>query len=223
MTTRRRWLVRFVVVAAIVATLVVFRAPVLRGLGEQLIVDEPPVANAVVLILGGDRSPELAIQTFKDGHTPAILLVDWQPQRAERLGITTSHATTLRHVLVKQGVPEQSIQLLPGRPRDMYEVADGIAAWLEQHPDKHLVVYCGRFGSRHVHVILQRVLGEQRERVHLQAVAHPEYDAGQWWQHKAGLKDFWAAATRLAFAWTHDRPRHDNPVWDPDAYEKGLQ
>jgi hypothetical protein len=223
MTRRRRWLVRFGILAAIVALLVVLREPILRGLGDQLIVDEPPVPGAAQLILSGDRAPELAIKAFQDGSTTELLIVDWWPTRTERLGITTAHATTLRRALVKHGVPEASILPLPGRPRDLYQVADGIGTWLEQHPDKHLIVYSNRFGSRHVQVIFQRVLGERRERVHLQAVAHPEFDERDWWHNKTGLKDFWSAAVRLVFTWTHDRPGHDYPDWDADAYEKGLR
>ena len=223
MLMRRRWLVRLVVVAAFIALLVLFRQPILQGLAEQFVIDEQPQAGAAILILGGDRSPELAVKAFQDGQAPALLVVDWWPQRPERLGITPSHAATLRQVLVKQGVPDQSIALLPGRPRDLYQVADSIALWLAQNPEKQLNVHCGRFGSRQVQVIFGRALGEERKRVHIQAVAQPEYDERDWWCHKAGLKDFWSAGIRLAFVWTHDRPRHDEPEWDADAYEKGLQ
>jgi hypothetical protein len=223
MTTRRRWLVRIGVIAAIVALLVVFRQPILRGLADQLIVNEPSVPGAAHLILGGDCAPELAVKVFLDGNATEILLVDWWPDRTDRLGITSSHSATLRRALVKHGVPEPSIQSLPGQPRDLYQTADGVGTWLDQHPDKHLIVYCNRFSSRQVQVIFQRVLGERRERVHLQAVAHPEFDERDWWQQKTGLKDFWAATVHLLFTWTHDRPHHDYPDWDPDAYEKGLQ
>jgi hypothetical protein len=223
MIRRRRWLVRFVVIVVIVALLVLFRHAILQGLAEQLIVDEQPQAGAAILILGGDRSPELAVKAFQDGQAPAVLLVDWWPQRPERLGITPPHAAMQRQVLVKHGIPDQDIALLPGQPRDLYQVADSIGLWLEQNPDKHLNVYCGRFDSRQVQVIFGRVLGEQRRRVHAQAVAHPEYDEHDWWCNKMGLKDFWGAGVRLAFVWTHGRPRHDQPEWDPDAYEKELQ
>jgi hypothetical protein len=220
---RRRWLVRLIVVAVLVALLILFRQPILRGLAGQLIVDDLGAENSTVLILNGDRSPELAVKAFQDGKTREILVIDWRPDRPVRLGILPEPKTVERQVLVKQGVPDEAIKEMPGQVRDMHQVAVSINFWLSKHPDRHLTVYCGRFGSRYVDVVFRRALGEQRWRVHLHAVAHPEYDEDDWWRNKSGLKSFWQENVRLAFLLTHGAPRHDETEWDADAYERALR
>jgi hypothetical protein len=220
---RRRWLVRLVVIALLVALVVLFRQPILRGLAGQLIVDDPAAEKSSVLLLGGERSPELAVKAFHAGETREILVVDWRPDRPQRLGILPDSKTVLRHIFVQQGVPEEAVKALPGQASDMYQVATSVNSWLSQHPDEHLTVLCGRFGSRYVGVVFRRVLGEQRARVHLQAVAHPEFDEDNWWRSKIGLKSFWQDSVRLAFVCTHGAPQHNETDWDPDVYERGLQ
>jgi hypothetical protein len=220
---RNRWLRRLAILLVMVLVLFLFRHPILRGLANILIVEDEAPDGAVVLVAGGERAPEVAAELYHAGKTRELLVTNWQPNRVERLGIRPTTGAAFRYILIKESVPENAIAELPGQPENAYELGDAIAAWLRQHPDKHLLVCCPRFTSRRMYTILRSVLGEEMQRVHLRAVANPDYDETNWWQSKAGLKEYWQAAARLGFIWTHGRPERSRPDWDPDAYERSLR
>ncbi len=115
----------------------------------------------------------------------------------------------------------------PSRSRVLPHGATGsgrgsLGTWLDEHPDAHVTALCPRLTSaRWRYLLSQGLSAGAMLRVRLRAVADPEYDETNWWQHKHGLLNTFNNLVGYA----HVRlcgESQEKPRWDPDEYEKSL-
>lgn len=220
---RRRWLRRLLVAAIVVAVLALTHSLWLRMLAWPLVRDEAPPSRYTAVVLYADGSLDAATAAHASGAARRVVVVGWAPGRLEKLGVVPSGRESIRAELIRRGVPATDLGVLAGEPRDLWELADQITAWLAEHPGEEIVVYSRRFRSRRLVHVLGAVLGEQRARVHVVALTDPEYDETNWWHSKAGTLDFWEGWVRLAYGICHGRPDAPASGFDPDVYERGVR
>ena len=220
---RRRWGRRLLVAALVLACLYLCRARILRAVGGFLIVDESPAGSAL-LVLGGDRCGERAIDLYQSGAATEIVLLPWHPGRLEIMGIRAPFASALRLRLRERGLPEQAVTVIPGDVHTAWEGARCLRDWLEGHPDAELTAVCPQFSGRKLRHIFDAVLGpEAAGRVRLRGLRHRWYDETEWWQNKDGLKEVFNAYLGLGHVWFNGEGTEEWREWEPDQYEKTLR
>jgi hypothetical protein len=212
-----------VLLAVLALVVYLFRHPLMRLAASALVAEDPGPRPTTALLFSGDRRLDVAGVAFKDGQIKQVLLLKPPPNRLERLGVVTTRYDKAHQELLKRGVPAERIAALPGLYRDAWEVGDQVQAWLEQHPGEELLIYCERFASRKLSMILDRTLGGDRHRVRLAALPHREYDETNWWQSKLGALEFLYNSLTLAHVGLVGRPA--SPPTEPDAaaYEEALK
>src|ERR1039458_5439082 len=82
------WLLIFC--CALLLVVYVFRVPLLTGLAEAWVVNDPVIKADAIVILGGglENRPFAAAKLFHDGVAPQVLYMDVKLGPAEEMGIT---------------------------------------------------------------------------------------------------------------------------------------
>jgi hypothetical protein len=175
------------------------RAPLLCGLATLLIVDEPQAHLEAVVLFGGDRRHDWTAAWYGQGEGRHVLLIASYPDRPVALGLEPRYEEVDRKALVKCGVPDAALQILPGEAHDDWERVRALAIWLSEHPDAHTGVVSDRFAARRVRTICDRLLGPNAKRVHVLALADRRFDESDWWRQKDGQLRFFTEAVRLGY------------------------
>jgi hypothetical protein len=219
----KKWAVRLLVLASVALVLYFFRAPLLRTAGRALVVDEGMQPGDVLLLFGADRGAEQVAQSYREGSTQRVLVLEGPPGRLERLGVVDSAGTQARKALDRQGVPEAVLTVVTSPGPGAWNRARGLREWLEANPDARVALLCDRFNSRRLRLVFQRILGDELAgRVHWCAVPSRGFDETNWWQNNAGLRAGVNGYLRLAHVYFYGENPQGDQEWDPDQYEQTL-
>jgi hypothetical protein len=219
--TRRRWL-RWLVVGALLAGVVLARRPLLRLAACPLITRDSGAEARWLVPLDSEEAFDHVAGSCRSDPEARILLIERAPNRLQVLGVVPSWAEGRRHILLARGVPAEAVEVLPGATESDWDQARVLRGWLEEHPGAHVAVFGDRFHSRRQRIVLDRVLGPEAGRAHVVAVSDGRYDEMNWWQVKAGLVGWWEGITSLGYVCLAGEGDGPAPPWDPDLYERGL-
>ena len=95
--------------------------------------------------------------------------------------------------LIKYGLPNESLQMVPSRVMDRdrtYGSAVALRNWFREHnmPVRSINVVTEDLHARRTRLLFEKALGHNVA-VGVIAVAHPDYDSRHWWRYSEGLKD----------------------------------
>src|SRR5262245_52746831 len=182
---RRRWPRRLLVAAAAGALLVLFRAPLLRGVGSFLVHEGPGGPAEYVLPLEGAGHFGEAARACKAGEAGKVLLLLGRPGRLHQLGVLPGDEALLREELLAQGVGGWPVEVVRTGAASDWERARGLGSWLQERPQARVTALCHRFGGRRWRWLLDRLLPpDVAARVVLRTIPHPLYDERDWWREK---------------------------------------
>jgi hypothetical protein len=198
------------------------RAPLLRGLAGLLVAEDPDADANWLLLNSGDGAHDVAANRFRDGGRVRVLLIESVPGPLEVLGVLPQSSEIARRALEARGVPGSAIRVLPGEARDDWGRARVLRGWLRDHPGAHVSVLCRQFGTRRLRVILDRALGPDGARAHLEALPDRRYDETNWWASADGRAAWLNQSVKLAYVWVAGEGDNPEPAWGPDACERAL-
>jgi uncharacterized SAM-binding protein YcdF (DUF218 family) len=188
--TRRPALVALVVLAGLVGLGVLGHRPLLRGIGQALVVDDPRErSDAIVVVAGGTPSrEEAAAALFRDGGAPRVVVSrQFVPPRVQRLlemGVRR-HDFQGESVLVLErlGVPRTAILTLD-QPVEITETElRAVAALARDRGWRRVTLVTTSFHSRRVRLIWRREAGGAIEE--RMAAVPDECAAGEaWWRRR---------------------------------------
>lgn len=221
---KRRWLRRLLLTVGLVVPILVFHAPLLRCLGNGLIVDEPLEPTDALLVVGGDGAIQEAAALYRDGLVRHVVLTDDRSARVVQLGIIPPMESIARRELDERGVPAEAIAtILLTTPND-WEGGQVLRAWLQEHPGERITVLAGQFESRRVARAVRGSLAlEQANRVRLRALPDRRFQASNWWHHRQGIVAVADEYVALGFAVLKGENRESAATWDPDRFEQTLR
>jgi uncharacterized SAM-binding protein YcdF (DUF218 family) len=165
------------------------RAPVLTGLASFLIVeDKLRPAEAIFLLNGSvDTRPFFAGTLFKEGLATRIAIVREKETRTVALGLLPNLTETAVAVLLKTGVPESQIEVLPGEVTSTREEALALCNYVEENHLSGVIVVTSSFHTRRARWLIEEALAGRQLTLQMAAVADPDYDQTNWWKHEDGL------------------------------------
>ncbi len=188
---RRRHRVRWGL-AILVATGLIFalRQPILRSLAAPLIVTESfPDATGIVL-LGGDRRFDEAIQFLRLNPAGTVLLADPPPGRLVRLQILPPAVDLERKELIRRGMPTDQIAVVSWSGHED-SLSAALSRWFHDRPDDQLIVLCEAFISRELRWQLDRELPRSiARRLAIRPLPNPAYGQSDWWRTEPGIRAF---------------------------------
>lgn len=169
--------------------LFIFRIPILRSIGNQLIDEGNMEPVEALFVLSGDpwdRGNE-AVRLYKQGLAEKIICTGENVPRLFLIaGIQYPESQLTRMNIIAQGVPPNDVALLT-KGTSTKEEADHILAYCIQNNIKKVAVVSTKFHTRRV----QYAFGEKFRDAGIHLIIHgapsSAYDENYWWRSEDGL------------------------------------
>ena len=164
------------------------RVPVLQWAGRQIVRnDEMVPSDALIVLGGGEPDREIAAaDLFAAKIAPLVILATEREFNAVpellRRGVRVERPVDQRRRYLREmGVPDAAIVTLPGAEKSTIDEARTLAAWVQKHPIRSLVVVTSTFHSRRAGFIFEWALRGSATAVRVKASAFNRYDPDHWW------------------------------------------
>jgi uncharacterized SAM-binding protein YcdF (DUF218 family) len=178
-----------------------FRAPLLTGLANDWIVNEPLAKADVIVVLGGgvETRPFEAARLYHQGLAPKILIMNPKPVPTSGLGLTPSEAELTRQILTNQGVPASALVILANEVTSSYEESMAFRDWAKTNVIKNVIIPTDIFHTRRVRWLYRKELKNTGIQVSVEAVPMREYTARDWWRNEHGIVAFQNEILKFAY------------------------
>ena len=178
-----------------------FRSPLLTGLANAWIVNEPLAKADAIVVLGGglETRPFEAARLYHEGLAPKILLMDVKPSPTTKLGIMPPEKDLTRQVLLKKEVPDSDCITIGDGVANTYDESRAVRTWLEKTGAKKVLIPTDLFHTRRVRWLFRKQLKGTGGTVTVRAVAPEQYQATNWWRHEEGLIAFQNEVVKSAY------------------------
>jgi uncharacterized SAM-binding protein YcdF (DUF218 family) len=179
------------------------RSPILAGLANLWIINDPPQkADAIILLGGGlETRPFAAAKLYRDGFAPRILVTHARSSPTDDLGLTTSEHSVARQVLLKEGVPDSAIEEIGQDVRNTHDEAVAVRDWASSNRAARLILPTDIFHTRRVRWVFHKQLKSIGVQVMVEAVPVREYQQSDWWRHEQGVVAFQNEVLKFAYYW----------------------
>ena len=167
-----------------------FRAPLLTGLAEAWVVNDPVAKADAIVILGGwpELRPAEAARLFHQGYAPRILCTDVKLSPAAEMGIALSERELTRRVLLSNNVPETAIIVVGKSVANTYEESLAVRTWVEATKAKSIIIVTDLAHSRRARWIFRKELKGTGAQIQMHAVKPKQYGITDWWRHEDGVR-----------------------------------
>ncbi len=202
---------RLLVVLALIgvllgATATVLRVPILRGLGQWLVVDDAPLqpADALFVLNGGvETRPFHAAALYHKALAPTVLIVRVEDSPPAELGLIPNETDINVSVMESQDVPRANITILPygDGAASTYDEAVALRRYVERQPLDRVLIVTSAFHTRRARWIMNQVLQDVPTQIEVNAAPHWDFDATNWWTTERGLIYFFQEIVKLAYYW----------------------
>lgn len=188
----------FLIAFIVLLFLVYFaRAPILRLAGSFWIVDDPPQAADIIVMLGddnynGDRAAHAA-ELYKAGLAPRVVASG----RYIRPYATVSDLEA--HDLADHGVPQSAIVRFAHQANDTHDECEGIGHLMAQNGWKRILLVTSSYHTRRSRYICSRLLPPGTI-LRMGAARDSEYDPDNWWRTRDGEKIFFHESVGIVVA-----------------------
>jgi putative flippase GtrA/uncharacterized SAM-binding protein YcdF (DUF218 family) len=189
MSRRHLILGALLLLAVAVAVVWTTHPRLLRAMARWLDVGEPPQPAECVMVLNGaeDTRPFAAAALLKAGFARHALVArvsttTWVPHM-----MLSPCDETNRQVLLKCGVPQRDITILPGEAESTYDEAQALATFLRDRPKTRVLVVTSDCHTRRSRWVFARALGDQAAQVSFVSAPTDEFRMDCWWQDELGF------------------------------------
>lgn len=206
------WLLILLLLGLMLVVLYVARGPLLRFVGEEWIVDDPPQKVQAIVVLGGDTvfgdRVRRAADLYRSGWAPRIVL-SGKSYRAY-----FNEVELMKSELTNLGVPSDHVIVAPHSGTSLLEEARALAPVLAHQHLRRIILVTSNYQTRRARRIFRTLYRDQGLEVFLSAAPDPDFDAARWWQQPRGRillleevirfwNDWWEArqGTRPSLAW----------------------
>ena len=177
-----------------------FRTPLLIAAACFLDVSQPLAPCDYVMVLGGDHQtrPFLAASLVERGLARNVLIPQAQLAGDVQDGLTPAEHDLMRAVLVRQGVPPESIQVLDGTVASTFDEAHALRRFLAQRPGARVTIVTSSFHTRRTRWIFFRILGSQAASLQFAGAPHDRFHERNWWRSEDGVASYLLEYLKLA-------------------------
>jgi len=187
----RNVLVAGVIVLLLVVLANIFRAPILTGIADVLIVDDTLQPADIIFLLNSDVNtrPFRASELYKQGLAPVIVIARSENTPTVDLGLVPNDTDISVGVMEKLGVPAGKISVLqiPGGVTSTFDEAAALHKYIENRQVHKVILVTSAFHTRRAKWIFERELAGLQVRLEMVAVPYAHFDQTNWWKNETGL------------------------------------
>ena len=179
----------------------VFRAPLLTGLAEAWVVNDPVTKADAIVVLGGgvENRPFAAAKLYHEGVAPMILYTDVRPGPAEEMGIVSPEAQLTKRILLSNDVPETAMTMLGTNVASTYDESLAVRDWIEKTGSKSIIIPTDPFHTRRARWIFCKELRDIKTDMHVVSSQFVRFRANNWWRHEEGVIAFQNEAIKYLY------------------------
>lgn len=185
----RRAARRVLLAALAVLLLFLLRYPILRGMGNYLITEDPATRVDAVFVLGGsvlDRGVEAA-RVYRQGLADRFIFTGAPvPQVLEALGIDSTEAECTRHAAVLAGLPPELTTVM-NVGTSTYEEFQALLAYARSEGMDSVMIISSSFHLRRIGRVFRKPFRQAGITVLLHGAPSSVYDERRWWASEEGL------------------------------------
>jgi uncharacterized SAM-binding protein YcdF (DUF218 family) len=189
-------LLRNVLVAGAILLLLVvlaytFRAPILTGVADVLIVNDPLQPADIIFLLNSDYNirPFRASELYKQGLAPVVVIARSENTPVVDLGLLPNDTDISIGVMEKLGVPAEKIIVLqiPGGVTSTFDEAAVLRNYVETKHIQKVILVTSAFHTRRAKWIFDRELSGLPVKLEMAAVPYTSFNQTNWWKNETGL------------------------------------
>jgi uncharacterized SAM-binding protein YcdF (DUF218 family) len=190
---KRRRLLAASGIALVSAVLLVYalRHPILRGLGDFLVVRDDPSQADVIFLLNGDPNtrPFEAARLFRQGLASQVLIARAEDSPLSRAGVVPNTTDLCIEALKKTGVPNDRIVQIrpPVRVTSTFDEARALNEYVSANRIRRVIVVTSSFHTRRARWIIGRQIQGTGATLLMWPVEDPKYGPSNWWTKEDGL------------------------------------
>lgn len=211
---KTRWF--FTILFFLLITLLIFRIPILKGVGNYLMAETPIEKADAIFVLGGNSvdRPILAAKLYHDGWSDKIvpmganfnfvqeILIGCNPDcLSDDCNPCKPDALIMQEVLEeKLNIPFEAIVPLPDGTSTKEE-SDAILKFSKENNYETIIVVSDLFHLKRISYAFLDKFEKEGIKVILQGAKNSQYNEETWWQYEQGLIMVNNEYLKLAYYW----------------------
>jgi uncharacterized SAM-binding protein YcdF (DUF218 family) len=184
------------------------RHPILRFLGESLVIEDQLEKSDVIIILSddnfyGDRATRAA-ELFRQNLAPVVVA------SGVRLRPNAGIAALMTHDLIERGVPKENILPFPQDADNTREEAEFLRGLVQSKNWKSVIVVTSNYQTRRAKYIFKKVFPSAVS-VRVASARDGDFDTEHWYEHRKSIKRFTHEVGGYLVAWWELRGEGSSP------------
>jgi uncharacterized SAM-binding protein YcdF (DUF218 family) len=180
-------------------------AVIFFGIGRWLVVEDPLEKAQAIVVLSG-RMPQRAIeaaQLYRAGYAPQVWLTRPKEPMASLQAVHVAYLGEdffNTEVLMREGVPENAVHVLPPAVDNTADEIQAIAAELERQKGSKVIIVTTKAHTRRVRTLWAK-LEQGRGQGMVRAASGDLFDPAHWWRNTRDVLDVVRETLGLLNAW----------------------
>jgi len=161
-----------------------------------------------IFVLAGTRAerPREAVDLYKEGWAPVVMLSPGRPERAERAlraeGVSfPSDVSLIRDVMVQLGVPASAIVANDGFVDNTASEANLLRGLVVARGWKRVIVVTSKYHVRRAAFAIRRGLEHTGTQIIMRASRYDDSDPAHWWRRRADVRFALSEWAKLILYW----------------------
>jgi len=180
-------LIAFLFLVVLLGGIYLARHPLLRFIGESLVVEDSLEKSDAIIILSddnyyGDRATRAA-ELFRQNLAPVVVA------SGVRLRPNASIAELMIHDLIERGVPKENILPFPQDADNTREEAESLRKLSQSKSWKSVIVVTSNYHTRRAKYIFKKVFPETVA-IRIASARDGDFDPAHWYEHRKSIKRF---------------------------------
>ncbi|PYU02963.1 MAG: hypothetical protein DMG34_14605, partial [Acidobacteria bacterium] len=161
------------------------RRPLLRFIGEGLVVEDPLEKSDAIIVLSDDNfyadRATRAAELFRQDLAPVVVA------SGIRLRPNAGIAELMTHDLIERGVPKEHVLPFPQDADSTREEAEALRKLVQEKRWKNVIVVTSNYHTRRAKYILTRVFGGGVV-VRFASARDGDFDPAHWYEHRRSVR-----------------------------------
>jgi uncharacterized SAM-binding protein YcdF (DUF218 family) len=191
-------LIALIFLVALLGGIYLARHPLLRFIGESLVVEDSLEKSDAIIILSddnfyGDRATRAA-ELFRQNLASVVVA------SGVRLRPNASIAELMTHDLIERGVPKENILPFPQDADNTREEAESLRKLSQSKSWKSVIVVTSNYHTRRAKYIFKKVFPETVA-IRIAGARDGDFDPAHWYEHRKSIKRFTHEIGGYFIAW----------------------
>lgn len=187
----KKALLAIAIMSCAIGGLYVFRASILTGIGNFLIITDPLEPSDIIFVLNGDAAtrPFQAAKLLRQGLADKVVIARAENSIAVNMGLAQNTTDTSIGVMKKAGIPEAKIMQLPFDKgvTSTFDEAVALRSYAQQSSLHRVIVVTSAIHTRRARWVIARAMAGTQAKIMMSPSPDPRYSSSTWWTQEDGL------------------------------------